>query len=122
MGYSEKDSNSYFFQQTVNLDFDIIDVTFSRNGVETVIPVVMDPIDNIPDGTPPVYTQSDKGCQIGDLSSILRILFLVFIVWFLAITGILKIILNIIWAVIAFPFNLISSGSEKKKRKKRKRR
>ena len=54
------DSNAYFMQQTVNLDFDIIDVTFTKDNVSTVIPVVSDPVDNIPDGTPPVYTEDDK--------------------------------------------------------------
>lgn len=53
------DSNAYFMQQTVNLDFNIIDVTFTKDNVSTVIPVVADPVDNIPDGTPPVYTQDD---------------------------------------------------------------
>ena len=58
--WDEVDTNAYFFQQTVNLDFDIIDVTFSNGSVDTVIPVVSNPIDVIPDATPPVYTQSDK--------------------------------------------------------------
>ena len=53
------DSNNYFFQETVNLDFDIIDVTFSNDETETVIPVVSSPIDVIPDATPPVITISD---------------------------------------------------------------
>lgn len=54
------DSNAYFMQQTVNLDFDVIDVTFAKGNVSTVIPVVAAPVDNIPDGTPPVYTEDDK--------------------------------------------------------------
>ena len=54
------DTNAYFFQETVNLDFDIIDVTFSSESVDTVIPVVSNPIDVVPDATPPVHTQSDK--------------------------------------------------------------
>lgn len=58
--FKDVDTNAYFFQQTVNLDFDIIDVTFSNGSVDTVIPVVSNPIDVIPDATPPVYTQSDK--------------------------------------------------------------
>ena len=57
--WEEVDTNAYFFQQTVNLDFDIIDVTFSSGATETVIPVVSSPIDIVPDATPPVYTQSD---------------------------------------------------------------
>lgn len=58
--FKDVDTNAYFFQQTVNLDFDIIDVTFSNGSVDTIIPVVSNPIDVVPDATPPVYTQSDK--------------------------------------------------------------
>lgn len=54
------DTNAYFFQQTVNLDFDIIDVTFSNGEKDTVIPVVSNPIDVVPNATPPVYTTSDE--------------------------------------------------------------
>ena len=42
------------------MDFDIIDVTFSNGRVNTVIPVVSNPIDVVPDAIPPIYTQSDK--------------------------------------------------------------
>ena len=55
----ECDTNAYFFQETVNLDFDIIDVTFSNGEVDTVIPVAMKPIDVVPAATPPVHTTSD---------------------------------------------------------------
>ena len=58
-GWTEKDTNAYFFQETVNLDFDIIDVTFSNGEVDTVIPVAMKPIDVVPAATPPVHTTSD---------------------------------------------------------------
>ena len=58
-GWTEKDTNAYFFQETVNLDFDVIDVTFSNGEVDTVIPVAMSPIDVVPAATPPVHTTSD---------------------------------------------------------------
>lgn len=54
------DTNAYFFQEKVNLNFDIIDVTFEANDVETIIPVVMSPIDIIPSANSPVHTNSDK--------------------------------------------------------------
>ena len=58
--YKELDTNAYFFQQTVNLDFDVIDVTFSNGEKETVVPVVMKSVDVITPGvTPPVDTNSD---------------------------------------------------------------
>lgn len=57
--WSEVDTNAYFMQETINLDFNIIDVTFTKDNVSTVIPVVANPVDNVPDGTPPVYTTDD---------------------------------------------------------------
>ena len=74
--WEEVDTNAYFFQQTVNLDFDIIDVTFSSGETETVIPVVSNPIDIVPDATPPVYTQSDMGLSWWKLVVILLALIL----------------------------------------------
>jgi hypothetical protein len=58
--WEKKDTNAYFFKETVNLDFDIIDVTFSNGSVDTVIPVVSNPIDIVPSPTPPVHTETDK--------------------------------------------------------------
>ncbi len=65
--WEKKDSNAYFFQQTVNLDFDVIDVTFSNGITETVIPVVSSPTDVIHDVTPPVDTQPDDSFDISDI-------------------------------------------------------
>lgn len=49
--YPKKDS--YIFEQTVNLEFDIIDVTFTKGLDKTIIPVVSSPIDVVPSPTPP---------------------------------------------------------------------
>ena len=47
--------NSYIFQETVNLDFDIIDVTFTdAQQKETIIAAISNPIDIIPEPTPPI--------------------------------------------------------------------
>lgn len=60
LGMPDKgDTNAYFLVETVNLDFDIIDVTFSNGERETVIPVAMTPVDFIPNGTPPLHVTSD---------------------------------------------------------------
>ena len=53
-------TNGYFFQMNVNLAFDIIDVTFTKNGLDTVVAVVMDPINIFHDATPPVDTNNDS--------------------------------------------------------------
>lgn len=50
------DTNAYLAQETINLDFDIIDVTCRKGEVDTVIPVVMSPVDLAPGVTPPVDT------------------------------------------------------------------
>lgn len=55
------DTNAYFFQETVNLDFDIIDVTFSNGEKDVNIPVAMTPFDVIPGSSPPLNTHTDKG-------------------------------------------------------------
>ena len=38
-------TDTYVAQQTVFFDFDIIELTFNKNGVYHVIPVVSDPVD-----------------------------------------------------------------------------
>ena len=53
------DTNAYFFKGTVNLDFDIIQLTFNLKGKETVIPVVADPIDVFHEATPPPFSTRD---------------------------------------------------------------
>lgn len=58
-GTSRVDNDSYAFRETVFLDLDVIDVTFYKDGVSTVIPVVSNPIDGIADGTPPVEDPED---------------------------------------------------------------
>lgn len=58
--WEEVDTNAYFYQESAYLDFDVIDVTFKKGEVKTVIPVVMTPIDIFPESTPPIDTTTDK--------------------------------------------------------------
>lgn len=58
--WNEVDTNAYFFSETMYLNFDVIDVTFKKGEVKTVIPVVMTPIDIFPESTPPIDTTTDK--------------------------------------------------------------
>lgn len=114
---SKVDTNAYFFQETVNLDFTVIDLTF-RNGSEyTVIPVVANPVDNIPGSTePPNTTPDEEG--IWDkvtswLKKILAVVLIVLVVVILAplfphvINLIVWIFKGVIW-LITLPFKLIS--------------
>ena len=78
----ERDTNAYFFQETVNLDFDIIDVTFSNGEKDTVIPVAMKPIDVVPAATPPVHTDTDKD-SVSWWAYVIFVVGELFILWFL---------------------------------------
>ena len=116
------DSNAYFFKQTVNLDFDIIDVTFSNGEKDTVIPVVSNPIDVVPDATPPVHTTTDKdGIDwLKILTMVVGIILVVvfcFFFWPLVKPLFVLIGKGIVWIITA-PFKLIGQAIKKRKRKK----
>ena len=119
--WSDVDSNAFFFQQTVNLDFDIIDVTFSNGEKSTVIPVVSNPIDVVPDATPPVYTTTDKKIDwLKILTMVVGvILAVVFCFFFWPLVKPLFVLIGkgIVWLVTA-PFKLIGQAIKKRKRKK----
>ena len=113
------DSNAYFMQETVNLDFDIIDVTCTKDNVQTVIPVVTSPVDVIPDATPPVYTEDDRkpidwGMIFGIIAGVLiLILLLPLIVWL--VPYLLK---GVVW-LVSLPFKAIGAASKKAKERRK---
>ena len=117
--WSRTDTNAYFMQETVNLDFDIIDVTFTKDNVDTVIPVVSDPINNIPDGTPPVYTETDENFDWKTLLGIIlgAILLIVFLP--LIATLVPYLVKGIVW-ILLLPVKGIAAiiDSLKKRRNK----
>ena len=109
--WSETDTNAYFMQQTVNLDFDIIDLTFTKDNVSTVIPVVSDPVDNIPDGTPPVNTTDGNGCAGVDWKRLLLLVggVLAFILLLPLIIWLLPYLIKLIVWIVMLPFKAISA-------------
>ena len=120
--YKTIDTNAYFAQMWIQLDFDIIDLTFTKDNVETIIPVTMSPMDIAADAAPPASTQTDKKplawwqLLLGVIALIVIIVLLVkFSPWL--IYGIGK--------VIATPFKalgkLCSSGKERRREKREKR-
>ena len=115
------DTNAYFFQETVNLGFDVIDITLSTGEVNTVIPVVMSPIDVIHDGTPPVYTKSDKTIDWLLILKLLLLLVLVFLLWPI-LWPIIKFVFKALWWIITAPFKFIGwlAGKRKKRKTKKK--
>ena len=58
--YSYIDLNAYFAQMWIQLDFDVIDVTFSNGTEKMAIPVIASPIDIAHDGKPPESWQDES--------------------------------------------------------------
>lgn len=107
---------AYIAQESVFFDFDIIQLTFNKEGTYTVIPVVASPIDIVNDITPPVYL--DDGLDWWQI--LLAIIFLILALWLLSITGILPLLVKgIVWLIL-LPFRLIGKllKAITKKRKK----
>ena len=116
-GYEFVDSNAYLMQMWVQLDFDIIDLTFTKDNVNTVIPVVMSPMDIAADGDAPVITTKNdlKWWQI-----LLAVLALILIIWLLFKFA--PVIVYAVGKVIALPFKAIGAlfKSKPKERKENK--
>ena len=110
---------AYIAQESVFFDFDIIQLTFNKDGVYTVIPVVASPIDVVSDITPPVFL--DDGLEWWQIVlAVLLIILLVIILW-----PIMPYIVKGLWWLICLPFKLIkllidsiSKGVKKRKEKK----
>lgn len=111
--------NSYIFQETVNLDFDIIQLSYSDGSKTTVMPVVSDPIDNIPEpDSPEIFDDEDGGCS-GSWQTILMILAL--LVLLIICLPILPYIVQFVVWLISLPFKLIGAiikGIKKAAKKK----
>lgn len=101
---SKLNVGAYLFQQTVNLDFDIIDVTFSNGEIDTVIGVASSPIDVIPDATPPINYDNDS---LSWWQVIIAVIMVVLLLIILQLTGILPVVLKVIGFIILLPFRII---------------
>lgn len=114
--YKGIDTNAYFCQGWVQLDFDIIDLTFTKEGKETVIPVVMSPLDIGADFTPPVDTTPEGMNWTTLIKLILGLIVLIFlIVLFAPLLGsIIGLVVKAVVFVICLPFKLIAKLFKKK--------
>lgn len=117
--FTDTDTNAYLCQMWVQLDFDIIDLTFTKNGVDTVIPVIMSPMDIAADGTPPLVTTKDK-------SNILAIIFgiIALIIIVILLLKFCPAVIYLAGKVIALPFKAIGAlfkgiGNSVKRRKEK---
>lgn len=95
---------AYVAQQSVFFDFDVIDLTFNKDGVYTVIPVVSDPIDIVNDITSPT-DMGDDGLNILALIALILILIVVLVVLMPVLPYIAK---GIVW-LVCLPFKAIAS-------------
>lgn len=103
--WSKVDTNAYFFQETVNLDFEVIDLKFKKEDVVTVIPVVMSPIDIFPSADAPVDTTDDKETFANLIKVIFGVIGLLLLLVFL-MPILPYIVQGIVW-VITLPFRLL---------------
>lgn len=119
------EDQAYMAQESVFLNFDIIQLTFRLHGVDTVIPVVAKPIDVVADITPPIV--SDPTERMNELlEAVLKIVgLIVFVVMVIAFFIIGKPILKLIWIVIkgvwyfvTYPFKLLRRWLRRRFRKK----
>ena len=110
--YEHEDTNAYLCQMWVQLDFDIIDLTFTKNGVDTIIPVVMSPMDIAADGTPPLVTTKDG---LSWWQILLAVLALILIIWLLFKFA--PVIVYAVGKVIALPFKAIGALFKSKPKK-----
>ncbi len=107
---------AYIAKESVFFDFDIIQLTFNKEGVYKVIPVVASPIDIVNDITPPVEVSD----ELAWWQILLAIIFLILVLWLLSVTGILPALIKLIVWIITLPFKLIGKliKAITKKRKK----
>lgn len=119
--YENDDTNAFLMQQWVQLDFDIIDLTFTKDGVETVIPVIMSPMDIVADGDHPVVTTPEPK----DWWKIILGL-IAFIVILILLLKFCPAIIFVIGKILLFPFKCIGAlfkaiSNSIKRRKERRR-
>ena len=104
-------------QMWVQLDFDIIDLTFTKDNVDTIIPVIMSPMDIAADGAPPVITTKN---HLTWWQILLAVLALILVIWLLFKFA--PVLVLAVGKVIALPFKAIGAASKslKERRKEKK--
>jgi len=109
------EGQAYIARESVFLNFDIIQLTFNKDGDYTVIPVVSSPIDIVSDITPPVFL--DDGLEWWQiLLMLILIVVLLVLLW-----PVLPYIIRFLWWLILLPFKLIGVIIKAAKKSKEKR-
>lgn len=99
------DTNAYFAQMWVQLGFDLIDLTFTKDNVSTVIPVVMSPMDIVADTTGAGLSFGDDVLDLWQLVLSILALFLIVVFLFLFLPYIVKFLIF----VITLPFKAVAA-------------
>ena len=107
---SEKDKNTYIATETCFFDFDIIELTFNKDGEYFVIPVVSSPIDIVSGFTAPADEISIWKLILGIILGIILILILI---------PILPYIIRAVLWVITIPFKIVIAIFKSLKRKRK---
>lgn len=119
--YKFLDTNAYFMQMWVQLDFDIIDLTFTKDGVDTVIPVVMSPIDIAADSGQTLFPTDDDGllAKLGEWGKRIAIILIVIVVIILLIlfAPVLNALIKGLFWLISLPFKAIAKLFKSKDKK-----
>ena len=123
--YKYVDTNAYFAQMWVQLDFDIIDLTFTKDNAVTVIPVVMSPMDIAADGDHPASTQPEKGLSWWQILLIALAAVVVIILFIKLAPSILTLAVTLflwlcraVWWLICAPYKCVRWIVEKIKEKR----
>ena len=109
-------TDTYVAQQTVFLDFDIIELTFNKDGVYHVIPVVSSPMDIVNGFTPP-----PPKFEWWKVILALLILVLLFVLIYPILPHVISFVMFIFkWVVkiILLPFKMIGKAFKRKKKPK----
>lgn len=117
IGYDISSKEAYVSSETIFFNFDIIQLTFNREGTYTVIPVVASPINVIPDVTPPLEPESNpwwKTLIYIALAVIAAILILRFLP---NIIEAIIVIIKWIFYIIVLPFKAISKLTKRRKKR-----
>lgn len=118
----EMDSNARLLKETVYLNFDIIDVSMKKGETITVLGVVANPIDVIPNGTPAVETTSDAWRDWAEefMKLVLSILGIIGGIAIIALLwGPITTLLGLLLKLICMPFKAISKAVKNRKDKKK---
>ena len=94
--------STYVVQESVFYNFDILELTFNREGTYTVIPVVHNPIDIYNDITLPKIPDKPDWWKI-----VIGVVLLILLLVVLQVTGILPLIVHIVGWIVLLPFRLI---------------